>query len=128
MRGEQRAPLRIEAAAKRIEQASGLKARLPSEKFRHMLLDDRLDARKFRLARFLVLHDDFAEVVDIEEVDVVEALGVRVNIARHAEINDEQSASGPRSHGAFDNRARQNVLGTGNGGDDNVRLVELVFE
>ena len=47
----------------------------------------------FSFAGALVLFDDFAEVVNVVEIEIVEAGGFRGDVARDAEIHDEDGAA-----------------------------------
>ena len=70
-----------------MEDASRV-ARQPSN-LAMWLGDDGFGARNFRFAGVAILLDDLAEVVDVVEVEAVEAGGFRIDVARHAEIDDE---------------------------------------
>ena len=74
-----------------MEDASRV-ARQPSN-LAMWLGDDGFGARNFRFAGAAILLDDLAEVVDIVKVEAVEAGGIRIDVARHAEIDDKDGAA-----------------------------------
>src|ERR1700675_2210021 len=93
-----------------------------------MLFHDGFGPRNLRLARFLVLLDDFAEIVNVVEVEVVETVCAGIHVARHAEIDQEYRAAATRLDGALKQVAREHGPRRAHGGDENVRKPEHGLE
>src|SRR4029077_16449323 len=113
-----------DAGTQGVDQADELDAGLPGEKFADVFFDDDFGARDFPFAGVTILLDDFGEVVDVVDVEVVEIRGGGIDIAGDAEIHDEESAIGAGGHGGFENLAGQDRLFGGDGRDEDIRSGE----
>jgi hypothetical protein len=71
-----------------------------------VLFDDEFGAGDFAFASVAVLFDDFGEVVDVVDVEIVK-IGGGIDVAGDAEIHDEEGAIGARGHGGFEGQARE---------------------
>ena len=125
---QERFALGSEAGAELGHDDAGFDAGLPGFETRDMLFDDGFGARHFGFAGALVLLHDFGKIVDAVEIDVVEAGGGRVHVARDAQIDEQKRTVGARGHGAFEHAARKNVLGTRDRADDGIGPFERGFE
>src|SRR4029077_5166558 len=75
----------------RIDEADELDAGLPGEKFADVLFDDAFGAGDFAFAGVTILLDDFGEVVNVVDVEVVEIRGRGIDVARNAETTHKES-------------------------------------
>ena len=108
---QQNLALLVKAAAQIVDNRRRLHTRAPAFEFLDVLGDDRFGARNFGLARALILLDDFAEIVDVVEIKIVEARRVRRDVARNAQIDDENRPPAARGESAFEHLARQHRAG-----------------
>ena len=73
--------------------------------------DDRVGAIQLPGApRHVLLHDPL-QVVDVVEEDLIQIARVRLDVARHGDVDDEKRPAAPRPHDVLDPRARQHRLG-----------------
>jgi len=93
---------------------------LPGKKFANVLFDDEFGAGDFAFAGVAILLDDFGEVVDVVDVEVVKIGGGGIDVAGQAEIHEEEGAIGARGHGGFESLAREDGLFGSDGRDYDV--------
>src|SRR5712692_9810083 len=77
-------------------------------------------ARGTSLSRLAILLHNFGEVVDVIDVKIVEIGGSRLDVARNAQIHEEEGAIGTSGHGLFQNLARDDRFFRSDRGDDHV--------
>ena len=109
------------------DEADEFDAGLPGEKFGDVIFDDGFGARDFTFAGLAILRNDGAEVVEIVEIGVVEVGGRGFDVARHAEIHQEECAIAAGFHCGFEDEAREDGIFGRDGGDDDVGLEQRVL-
>ena len=75
--------------AKIVHDRTGFERGAPRFKFFHVFGDDGFGTRDFGFAGAFILLDDFAEIVDVVEIQIVEVRCIGIDVARHAEVHDE---------------------------------------
>src|SRR5216684_22143 len=108
------------ARAQRFDQADELDAGLPGEELAHVFVHDDFGTRDLAFARVAILLHNFGEVVDVIDVKIVEIGGSRLDVARNAQIHEEEGAIGTSGHGLFENLARQDGFFRGDRGHHDV--------
>ena len=108
------------ALAQIADQRAGAQRVEPVQKELEFVGDNRLHAADFALALLAVGGDDLFEVVDIEEKDIVDSARLRVDVARHRYIDQEQRASAPLAHGGAQLVGAAAGIGGGGRGDADI--------
>jgi hypothetical protein len=111
---------RLGAAAQAADRRHRRQGREPAAEAVHLLLHDALGADRLAPALLGVGLGDAAEVVEVVEVHVVEAVHVGVDVARHADVDHEDRAAPPRPQRVLEERhVEQRALG-GEAGEHHV--------
>src|SRR5258706_15356350 len=121
---DERFALFADAGAQSINQTNELEGGLPGEKFADVLFDYGFGAGDFTFAGGAILLDDFGEVFDVVDVEVVEVGGGGIDIAGDAEVHYEESAIRTSGHDGFENRSREDRFLGRDGRNDYVRRGE----
>ena len=96
----------------------------PGEERPHLILNDRLGPLELLLPLFHVRLQHGLEIIDIVEIDVVDRVDLRVDVAGHGDVDDEDRLVSSRPHRLPDLIDPQDVVGRGRGAEQDVDLRE----
>ena len=91
----------------------------PEERAR-LVPDDGLATGDFVLALPQVIRGDFLEIINVVKIDVLQEFDLRVNVARHGDVNQKQRPVLARLHQRLQPGAVQDVMRRRGAADDDV--------